>query len=432
MKEQNMENLAKEILELACNTLIVNLRFLDMALSHLEPESCDISLATDGDKLYFNPKHILLLYKERKERTVRDYLHVVLHCVFKHMFVSKVIDTRLWNIACDITVENMINDLDIKSATCNRAALQKKELSKIKQELKAITAEKVYRYLCDENPDETKLERLEELFEADDHSIWYQPGKKSGKGKFGAASDNQKTQAFWQKVASRMEQDLTLFSQGDGSLGLIQNLKQVTREKYDYTTFLKKFSTICEQLKINNDEFDYIYYTYGLQLYEKMPLVEPLEYKESMCIKEFVIALDTSGSVSGELVQTFLQKTYNILKTSESFAHKVNIYIIQCDAAIKEYAVIKSQKDFDRYLENMTFKGFGGTDFRPVFSFVDSLIKEKKFNDLRGLLYFTDGCGTFPEKMPDYKTAFVFIEDAYNNYEVPSWAIKLILQKDDI
>jgi predicted metal-dependent peptidase len=50
-----------------------------------------------------------------------------------------------------------------------------------------------------------------------------------------------------------------------------------------------------------------------------MPLIEPLEYKEVRRIKDFVIAIDTSGSVSGEEVQTFLQKTYNILLQENSF-----------------------------------------------------------------------------------------------------------------
>ena len=46
--------------------------------------------------------------------------------------------------------------------------------------------------------------------------------------------------------------------------------------------------------------------------------------------------------------------------------------------------------------------------------------------------YFTDGYGTFPAKKPDYDAAFVFIDDEYNNYDVPPWAIKLVLQKDEI
>ena len=67
-------------------------------------------------------------------------------------------------------------------------------------------------------------------------------------------------------------------------------------------------------MRINDDEYDYIFYTYGLRQYKNMPLIEPLEYKEVKRIREFVIAIDTSGSTSGELVQRFMQKTYNILK----------------------------------------------------------------------------------------------------------------------
>lgn len=80
----------------------------------------------------------------------------------------------------------------------------------------------------------------------------------------------------------------------------------------------------------------------------------------------------------------------------------------------------------------MTIKGLGGTDFRPVFGRVNKMIAEREFTNLKGLIYFTDGYGDFPEKMPDYKTAFVFIDDDYNNLDVPPWAIKLILRKDEI
>ena len=80
----------------------------------------------------------------------------------------------------------------------------------------------------------------------------------------------------------------------------------------------------------------------------------------------------------------------------------------------------------------MKLHGFGGTDFRPVFQYVDTLIDKKEFQNLKGLIYFTDGYGVFPSKKPPYETAFVFIDDEYNNYDVPPWAIKLILQKDEI
>ena len=185
-------------------------------------------------------------------------------------------------------------------------------------------------------------------------------------------------------------------------------------------------------MKINDDEFDYVFYTYGLKLYEKMPLVEPLEYKEVKKIKDFVIAIDTSGSVQGETVQSFLQKTYNILKSQESFFTKINIHIIQCDTKIQHDEKITSQEEFDRYIKTMKLYGFGGTDFRPIFSYVDKLIKDKEFTNLKGLIYFTDGYGTFPSKKPSYNTAFVFVDDEDNIPKIPAWAIKLVLRKNEI
>ena len=239
---------------------------------------------------------------------------------------------------------------------------------------------------------------------------------------------------FWREISQRMEMDLETFDKGQGKQvsGLVQNIGMINLGKYDYTAFLKKFAVMGEAMRINDDEFDYVYYTYGLQLYKKMPLIEPLEYKEVKRIKEFVIAIDTSGSTSGELVQRFVQKTYNILKSTESFFSKINLHIIQCDATIQEDAKITCQEDFDKYLKTMQIHGLGGTEFRPVFEYVEELRKQKEFVNLKGLIYFTDGYGTFPERKPDYDTAFVFLEDDCFNPDVPPWAIKLVLQTDEI
>ena len=99
---------------------------------------------------------------------------------------------------------------------------------------------------------------------------------------------------------------------------------------------------------------------------------------------------------------------------------------------IQEDVKITSQEDFDNYLKTMRIYGLGGTDFRPVFEHVDKLINEKEFSNLKGLIYFTDGIGFFPKQRPKYEAAFVFIDDKENNYDVPPWAIKLILKKDEI
>ena len=80
----------------------------------------------------------------------------------------------------------------------------------------------------------------------------------------------------------------------------------------------------------------------------------------------------------------------------------------------------------------MKIRGLGGTDFRPVFRKVNELVEAKEFTNLTGLIYFTDGYGTFPKDKPAYETAFVFVEDGFGIPEVPSWAIKLVLRRDEI
>ena len=502
MNNENSEKLNKlalDVLHLSRNTLLVNLRFLDMALSQLQFMPTQVlCLATNGEYLIYNPIELLKSYKNEKETVVRDYLHIIMHCIFRHMFLNPTVNRVYWDLACDIAVENSINELKIKTVETKRSRLQHSYISKLKTELNILTAEKIYAYLVG-NVDEADIEGIARLFYADSHEIWYmtseqayekyglnqnkESDKKEDNPKNSNSSDSnlpqedsddnspksddesdnddsgstdsvgngtqnqpcdsasnsfasarQELENQWKDISERMQTELETFSkkQGDTAGGLMQNLKAVNREKYDYTAFLKKFAILGEAMKINDDEFDYIFYTYGLKLYNKMPLIEPLEYKEVKRIKEFVIAIDTSGSVEGELVQVFVQKTYNVLKSTESFFSKINLHIIQCDAAIQEHVKISNQDEFDRYLETMEIKGLGGTDFRPVFNLVNELIQNKEFTNLKGLIYFTDGYGNFPSKKPDYDTAFVFIDDEYNNPNVPSWAIKLVLQKDEI
>ena len=441
-----LSQLSHDVLILSRNTLLVNLRFLDSSLSRLNlwPHP-QISLATDGRHIVYDPVYILKSYKAEQERPVRDYLHMVLHCVFRHMFVSPTINQAYWNLACDIAVEAIITELSIRAAAAGREMQQKAILQSLTTKIGTLTAEKLYRYFADADFPAEKLLDWRSIFLADDHDIWYMHDPNSLLGQSGTtpSGDSISTQApmsresivqDWKIVAERMQVDMEMFGKQRGreTGSLTQNLREVNREKYDYTAFLKKFAVMGEAMKINDDEFDYIFYTYGLQLYDNMPLVEPLEYKEVKRIKEFVIAIDTSGSVSGELVQTFVQKTYNVLKSTESFFAKINLHIIQCDADIQEIVKITSQEEFDKYLKGMTVKGLGGTDFRPVFEYVDNLVRQKEFFNLKGLIYFTDGYGEFPTKKPDYETAFVFVDDEYNIPEVPPWVIRLVLSKEDI
>ena len=449
--QERRNELALSTLRLARNTLLVNLRFLDLALSCFKLVPWEGSIAVDGAHIYYDPRWVLHRYKQERQVIVRDYLHMVFHCVFHHAFVNTLLDTDAWDLACDIAAENAINELELPCVRASRQVSQYPFMEIIRRDVKQLTAEKIYHYLRERAFPPQEIAILHQNFAADDHSLWYLPPEVDGRGGDDGEPDAREVrrrrmrgtvaisraemEQAWSDIARRMQTELETFAaqrQGTAPGGLTQSLAAVTREKYDYAEFLRRFAVLGEAMKVNDDEFDYIFYTYGMKLYGNMPLIEPLEYKEVKRIREFVIAIDTSGSVSGELVQKFVQKTYNILQQQESFFAKINLHIIQCDAKVQEDVKITSREEFDEYLQGMQLHGFGGTDFRPVFDYVERLRQAGAFTNLKGLIYFTDGYGTFPEYQPDYHTAFVFIDDAYNNPEVPVWAIKLVLQKDEI
>ena len=435
-KSEKALEISDKILKNACSAILVNMRFLDSALFRLKFKASGISLATDGRFLYYNSQTLMNTYAKEPNAVNRDLLHVLLHCVFRHLFVGSGVDKRYWSLACDMAVEDILCGLDLAALETGSAAQIAKALAPFKKKIYPFTAEKIYRHLFD-NTSLKQVQRLEEIFYADDHTLWYFSAEeasadKSDDGAAVSAPQKEALKKAWDDISRHVQLDLDTFSKkiGKRSGDLLFQLQNVNREKYDYGEFLKKFSVMGESIKVNDDEFDYVYYTYGLSLYENMPLIEPLEYKEEKRIKEFVIAIDTSGSVAGSLVHKFLQKTWDILKNGENFFTKINMYIIQCDAKLQDIARITCQEDFDAYMKDLKIKGAGGTDFRPVFAYVNNLVREGEFLRLKGLIYFTDGYGTFPEKKPDYDAAFVFLRDEYDNPSVPPWAIKLVL--DDV
>ena len=164
----------------------------------------------------------------------------------------------------------------------------------------------------------------------------------------------------WKKISERVKADVKSFSKDkNSSESLEKNLAEATRDRYDYGELLRRFTVMGEDMQVNDDEFDYIYYTYGLSTYGDMPLVEPLEYKDARKVKEFVIAIDTSASCRGEIVREFIRRTYSILKGTEHFFQKINIHIIQCDNDVRSDTKIVSQEDFEDFMKNGKLKEIG-------------------------------------------------------------------------
>lgn len=420
-RQFQIRGLAGEVIRLAHDGILINMRFLDVALSKLKTVCREQTGAHlfDGSTLYYDPAHLLLQYQTASHYAARLYLHTLLHCIFYHGRTTDKMNRVYWDLATDIAVEHTIVDMGLHLTELPSDDLLQNRLALLRKQAGGLTAEKLYRHFRIEEPSEKAVQEWHRLCHYDEHIYWDR------------REELELSQAEWRRISERIKADLKSFSRDRNNAESIeQNLKEATRERYDYTDFLRKFMVMGETVQVNDDEFDYIYYTYGLQTYGNLPLVEPLEYKDSNKIRDFVIALDTSASCRGEIVQAFLQKTYNILQNGENFFTKINVHILQCDSEVRQDTKITGREAFDDFLAHGKLTGFGSTDFRPVFDYVEKLREKQEFDNLKGLLYFTDGYGIYPERMPDYDVAFVFLHEDENAPKVPPWAIRIVLDEE--
>lgn len=415
------------ILMNARNELYLNFRYLDVALSSFvfEADRKGNVLSTDGFVIYYQPDLLFSMYKSSRILVNRAYLHMLFHCLFNHLNGKGNRDKILWDVACDIAIESILDSFYVKPVYRHQSPYRREIYGRIAARRKVFTAEGIYKDLTEMNLTQEELLRMAGEFYVDSHDRW----DEEEDPRVRTERQNQ-----WQEMREKMETEMESFGEENAQSGkdLLEQIKAENRERYDYKRFLKKFAVLREEAEVDPDSFDPIFYTYGMTLYENMPLIEPLETREVFKIEDFVIAIDTSMSVSGDLVKRFLEETYGMLSESESYFRKVNIHIIQCDEEIRSDVTITSREEMEDYMEHFTISGFGGTDFRPAFEYVNGLLNKGVFKKLRGLLYFTDGKGIYPVAMPPYDTAFVFMEGQYEDISVPGWAMKVILTEEDL
>lgn len=467
---EQLEATGNKILNSVRTELYLSMRFMGPALGSLG-FAMDLSTRTVGtDAVYirFNPTYLLQTYIERPEILNRTYMHMLMHCLFRHMFSAKQHeDAQLWDLCCDIAVESVVDSMDYPTILRVTSDFRQEWYEKLEKEVSVLTAEKLYQYFMLRKRDPYLEESLRQEFLLCDHSFWQrmekEPPQEQNKNQPPVPQENpqmdsdqqenagEKTsdatplgktdpkEDEWKEHAKRIESDMETYAKDAAADAgkLAWMLKLSSRERKSYKEFLKRFAVVREEVSVDMDSFDYGFYMYGLQHYGNMPLIEENEFREAKKIEELVIAIDTSASCKEKLVQQFLNETGAILKHQESFFHKVHIRIIECDNQIQKDIPITNLDEIEEYTEQFSVSGGYGTDFRPVFSYVEKLRNSGELKNLKGLMYFTDGYGEYPKKPTDYQTVFVFYGDdtlqktfSGEPIKVPDWAVKLYLSED--
>lgn len=469
---QELENTGKKVLDASRTELYIAMRFMGEALSSLsyEMDLTTTSVGTDAVSIRFNPSYVLQLFVEEPGKLNRTYLHMILHCIFRHMYTSASFSNeRLYDLCADIVVESILDGMDYQCIYRISSDYRDRVYEELENAVKVLTVERLYKYFSEKEPDIFELEKLEREFFMDDHGFWTRlqdvPKDDESKEKpdekdkppipddYENPFDNknkddeqkkkehyisprrlkqiQSKEKDWDKSAKRMQTEIeTIGRQASdrlGKLGWI--LKYQNTNRRDYKEFLERFMVIREEGGIDMDSFDYGMYCFGMEYYGNMPLIEENEFREVKKVQELAIAIDTSASCKDELVQKFLDETASMLLRSENFFQKIRIHILQCDDQVQRIERIESVDDMKKYSDGIHVEGGFGTDFRPVFEKLQELKENGEIINLKGLLYFTDGYGIYPEKPVEYDTAFVFPKDGdFDDEKVPDWALKLYIQ----
>lgn len=425
---KDLAAIGREILYAARNELYLAFPYLDAALCALRFEAGNtLSLATDAETLYFDAHWIAERFMRSRTAIGRAYLHTLLHCMLRHPGKKRGRDGALWDVACDAAVESILDSLDRPCIAAPAPPEKLRFYNACRAEMKVLTAEGIYRRLRRERPDDYALAHLARLFAQDDHALW-DPERREQR------ENSRQRDEHWKGLSEQTQTALetVLSMHAEGAEAVLEQVRVAARDDVDYRAFLRRFAAPREVLAADGDAFDYIYYTYGLSHYGNMPLIEPPETREEKRVEQLVIAIDTSMSTSGELVREFLRCTYALLRSEETFARRLDIRIVQCDDQVRSDDAIRSMDELAAYMDDFTLRGGSATDFRPVFDHIAACRARGELANLRGLIYFTDGMGRYPQKRPPYDAAFVLLEDPLLSFPTPPWAIRLVLGLDGL
>lgn len=411
-KEEKRKELCGRILQTCRAELCELFPYLDSAFACLgwryDSES---TFRVDGAYLHFPVGCLLKLYSHDPAAVRRGYLHMLLHCLFLHLFPPGDAKTEPWNLACDMAAEQLI-ELEAQPRLEREDPVRKVCFTLMGE--KALSAEQILE-LLEQGVFPYETEQLQAAFYFDDHTGWEHsvaPGVRC-----------QWEQLLMNTAKNKAGKGKRGFSPGSAE----EEISVPVDPKYDYRRFLQRFTFPREEVELDTESFDYIFYNFGMEQYGSVPLIEPLEYKEVRRLEELVIAIDTSGSCTAEIVSRFLSETYSILARQENFFRRMKVYFIQCDCLIQDVTLIQSREDWLEYAKKIQIRGRGGTDFSPVFAYVEELRREKKLKNLKALLYFTDGDGAYPHTPPDYETAFILLKETGHRELIPKWGRLLLI-----
>lgn len=379
--------------------LILDKPFLGALVMHLplraaDPKWCKTT-ATDAKYFYYNPAYIDRLNLEQTQFVLA---HEAMHCALSHFARRNHRQKRRWDVACDYAVNMILDDERMHgpdNALMNAA-------------YRGLTAEEIYPVLHEDPPEEIQDMHLFDN-ESSDGGEGEPQEQDSGEGK--DASSGKDSQGASQ--AERQEGQDAAPEAGEAGLtppappsdpgqldeqwkSRLAAAAQAARQAGKLSASLMRlvddllapqlpWRALLARYMMNAARDDYSFQRTSRR--ESTALMPRLSSQSV----DVVVALDTSGSVREDELREFLTEI-DALKGQV----RANITLHACDDKLDVQGPWRfAQWEPLKLPEGVA--GGGGTDFRPVFEWVE---QEHLNPDL--LVYFTDAQGDFPAREPAY------------------------------
>lgn len=358
----------------------------------LEKNNEILTFTSDGERMSYNSEYLDRLSVEDVEFVMANG---AMHAVLQHQDRMSSRTKWLWQTATDYVVNGML----VKNG------MQAPEYANYEPKFEGMYAEEVYEILRSEmmdNAQHSMEQEQQQVTDAEDDihaenlhmSAEYTPSddakesqeEENAKAKEEEQASSSDAEELAEEMKERLEQVFQkLKRQGDLPKDMHFVVPEYFSHKIDWREFL--YGYIASHAKttysFNPPNMKYLYR--GIYL----PSL-------SSDLLRIIVAVDTSGSVDEALLGTFLGEVNSMMQQYPNY----EIDLITADAKIQSHKTFLPGELLDYELS-----GGGGTDFRPVFEYIDQHIDYPTL-----LLYFTDGQGTFPQHEPSYDLLWIMPE----------------------
>jgi predicted metal-dependent peptidase len=365
-------------------TLLLDHPFFGTLLFRLgaRARSSIATMATDGVSLYFNPEFVDSL---NSAELIGTLAHEVMHPALQHHTRRVGRSPRRWNMACDYAINPMLLDAGLtlpKGIVCE-ARFRGMSAEEIYNRLEAQEAQS-----CQDSSDAGNHGGNAEGGEepapgGNDPATPQVPETAGGIGQVldavtdadGGASVEEQTRD-WQMAVQQAENVARLA--GKMPAGAARSLEASKAANVDWRELLRRAwsETIPSDYSWTRPNRRHIWN--GLYL----PGVT------SEGVGEVAIAVDCSGSIHARQLGLFEAEVRSILAGQQPRL----VHVLYFDAEVHRHETYQAGQPI-----HLTPVGGGGTDFRPCFRWL-----EERGIQPQTLVFLTDLCGTFPEKVPPY------------------------------